>query len=109
MLVGYARDNGAGQSLALELRALSDAGCAKLFSDQRCGGSRAALQRALDFACIGDTLVVAGLDRLGPSPNDIQEILGHLADSGVSLSCLHDTPAMGAQIASASSGHPGDR
>src|SRR4029453_16214838 len=94
MLVGYARDSGASHSLELQLRALSDAGCAKIFSQQQgwaLGGTRDALQSALDFVCDGDTLVVTWLDRLAPSPKDIHHIIARLAGSGVGLHCLQQS------------------
>ena len=94
MLIGYASDSGASQSLELQLRALSDAGCAKMFSEQKGGipaGARGALQGALDFARLGDTLVVTGLDRLGPSPNDIQDIVMRLTGSGIYVRCLQQS------------------
>lgn len=91
MLVGYARNSGASQSLEIQLRLLSDAGCAKIFSEPEGGaptGARGALQGALDFVRQGDTLVVIQLDRLARSPNDIHGIIESLADSGVSVRCL---------------------
>jgi len=94
MLVGYARDSGSGQSLELQLRALSDAGCAKMFSEQKSGtpaGAQHALQRAMDFLLRGDTLVVTQLDRLARSPNDIHGIIASLAGSGISFRCLQQS------------------
>jgi DNA invertase Pin-like site-specific DNA recombinase len=94
MLVGYARDGGASNSLELQLRVLSDAGCAKIFAQQKnwtLGGTPDVLQCALDFVCDGDTLVVTWLDRLAPSPNDIHDIVARLAGSGVGLHCLQQS------------------
>lgn len=94
MLVGYARYCGAAQSLELQLRALSDVGCAKIFSQQECGtlaGTRDALQGALDFIRDGDTLVVTRLDHLALSPNDMHDIIARLAGSGVGFHCLQQS------------------
>lgn len=91
MLVGYARDNDVSQSLERQLKALSDAGCAKIFSDQDGGlaaGDRNALERALDFIRDKDTLVVTTLDRLGQSPRAILDVIGRLAEGGVNFRCL---------------------
>ena len=94
MFVGFARDCGANRSLELQLRALSDAGCAKIFSEQRSGtpaGVRSALHGALDFVRDGDTLVVTGLDRLASSPSDINGIIARLACGGINFRCLQQS------------------
>ncbi len=97
MFVGFARDCGADRSLELQLRALSDAGCAKIFSEQRGGtpaGVRSAFHGALDFVRDGDTLVVTGLDRLAPSLSDINGIIARLARRGVNFRCLQQSRAI---------------
>jgi DNA invertase Pin-like site-specific DNA recombinase len=94
MLVGYARDSGGGQSLELQLRALNDAGCAKMFSQQKNGtpaGARNALESALDFVRGGDTLVVTRLEHLAPSSSDIHGIIARLTGSGVNFRCLQQS------------------
>ena len=67
MLVGYARVSSAGQSLEVQLDALREAGCEKIFSEKRSGTStsgRDALTEALDFVRdSSDILVVTRLDR----------------------------------------------
>jgi DNA invertase Pin-like site-specific DNA recombinase len=73
---------------------LSDAGCAKIFSEQRSrtpAGAPDALQRALDFVRGGDTLVVTQLDRFARSPNDIHGVIARLTGSGVSFRCLQQS------------------
>src|SRR5687768_2257953 len=94
MLVGYARVSSAGQSLELQLEALTDAGCDKVFSEKKSGtsaGGREALQDAIDFAREGDTLVVTRLDRLARSSNDLHNIIAKLVAKGVQFRCLQQS------------------
>ena len=69
-LVGYARVSTLDQDPALQLDALSAAGCTKIFDDHASGtrADRPGLQRALDYVREGDVLVVWKLDRLRPLP-----------------------------------------
>ena len=93
MLVGFARESDVGQSLALQLKALSDFGCAKVFSqqDRTSAGSRDALHCALDFVRDGDTLVVSRLDPLALSAKDLHDIVARLAGSGFGFHCLQQS------------------
>lgn len=104
MFVGYARDGGGGQSLELQLRALSDAGCAKIFSEQndtRPAGARDALQGALDFVRPGDTLVIARLEPVSSYPNDVHRIIACLAGSGISLRSLDESRVKSGSVSEA--------
>ncbi len=94
MLVGYARVSSAGQSLELQLDALTGAGCERVFSEKKSGtsaGGREALQDAIDFAREGDTLVVTRLDRLARSSNDLHNIIAKLVAKGVQFRCLQQS------------------
>jgi DNA invertase Pin-like site-specific DNA recombinase len=94
MLVGFASDSGASDPLGRQLRALSDAGCAKIFVQQDSTTSAAtpdALQSALDFVRDGDTLVVAGIDSPALCASDLHEIITRLGGSGVGFHCLHQS------------------
>ncbi len=74
MQIGYARVSTEDQNLALQLDALRNAGCDRIFCDEGLSGalvSRPALDRALKALSPGDILVTWKLDRLGRS-------LGHL-------------------------------
>src|SRR5215471_7244313 len=75
MLIGYARVSTVDQNLALQRDALSEAGCTKIFTEQMSGAvrDRPALHNALEFARIGDTLIVWKLDRLACSMKQLIE------------------------------------
>ena len=69
MQVGYARVSTPDQSLAVQLEALQQHGCMKIFQEVASGAQadRQGLTAALDYVRPGDTLVVWRLDRLGRS------------------------------------------
>jgi len=58
LAVGYARVSTVDQNLALQRDALTEAGCAKIFTEQMSGAvtDRPALHDALEFARSGDTI-----------------------------------------------------
>src|SRR5258707_13866926 len=80
MLIGYARVSTHEQTLNLQLDALNQAGCTKVFTDTVSGAvfERTGLGEALAFLREGDTLVVWKLDRLGPSLKDLIETVSSL-------------------------------
>src|SRR5947209_698149 len=69
MLIGYARVSTADQNLDLQVDALRQHGCERIFSDRTSGAraDRPAMREALEFARPGDALVVWKLDRLSRS------------------------------------------
>ena len=78
-LVGYARVSTLEQDPALQLDALTQAGCGRVFTDHASGSreDRPQLAAALDHVRAGDTLVVWRLDRLGRSlPHLIDTVTG---------------------------------
>lgn len=77
MLIGYARVSTVDQNLALQRDALTEAGCAKIFTEQMSGAvsDRSALHDALEFARSGDTLIVWKLDRLARSMKQLIETI----------------------------------
>lgn len=79
--LGYARISTSDQDAALQIDALNQAGCYKVFVDQASGSldERPELSKLLDQIRPGDTLVVWRLDRLGRS-------IRHLIDSLTELS-----------------------
>ena len=73
----YARVSTIDQNLALQRDALTEAGCAKIFTEQMSGAvtDRPALHDALEFARSGDTLIVWKLDRLARSMKQLIETI----------------------------------
>jgi DNA invertase Pin-like site-specific DNA recombinase len=69
MLIGYARVSTQDQAPTLQLDALKQAGCEKVFTEKASGAQRdrPQLTAALDYMRPGDTLVVWKLDRLARS------------------------------------------
>jgi DNA invertase Pin-like site-specific DNA recombinase len=94
MQVGYARVSSSGQSLDLQLEALSATGCEKVFSEKVSGRStkdRDELAQALEFVRDGDVLVVTRLDRLARSVSDLYIIMERLTAKGVAFQCLNQS------------------
>ncbi|MFE5596383.1 recombinase family protein [Streptomyces sp. NPDC056549] len=91
-LVGYARVSAKGQLLDRQIRALTDAGCSRIFSDKKSGknAEREELWKALDYLRPGDTLVVPSLDRLGRSIQDLIAIVSGLRKRSVGFTSLHE-------------------
>ena len=80
MLIGYARVSTVDQNLALQRDALTEAGCAKIFTEQMSGAvtDRPALHDALQLARSGDMLIVWKLDRLARSMKQLIETIEKL-------------------------------
>ena len=93
MLIGYARVSTGDQSLTLQIDALEEAGCERVFQDQVSGiaNTRPNLNQAINFARPGDTLVVWRLDRLSRSLRDLIETVTLLESRGVQLKSLHES------------------
>lgn len=91
-LVGYARVSTRDQNLDRQTDALAAEGCVRVFSDKKSGKTavRPELDRALDFMRPGDTLVVASLDRLSRSLQDLIGIVAELRRRGVGFRSLHE-------------------
>lgn len=90
MKVGYARVSTADQQLDLQINALNEAGCERIFTDKESGGSsqRLGLQEALQFLREGDVLVVWRLDRLGRSLTHLIEIMNTLGARHIGIQSL---------------------
>jgi DNA invertase Pin-like site-specific DNA recombinase len=92
MLIGYARVSTQDQNLDLQINALNQAGCKRVFED-KISGSRAerpGLAKALDMLREGDTLIVWKLDRLGRSVKHLVDLVGALHQRGVQFKSLTD-------------------
>ncbi|MFJ1715546.1 recombinase family protein [Streptomyces sp. NPDC088260] len=90
--MGYARVSTKGQLLDLQIHALTEAGCIRIFADKKSGknAEREELWKALDYLREGDTLVVPSLDRLGSSIQDLIAIVSGLRKRGVGFTSLHE-------------------
>ena len=94
MLIGYARVSSVDQNLALQRDALTEAGCAKIFTEQMSGAVtdrpalHPALHDALEFARSGDTLIVWKLDRLARSMKQLIETVENLRVRGIGFRSL---------------------
>ena len=90
MLIGYARVSTVDQNLALQRDALTEAGCANIFTEQMSGAvaDRPELREALKFARSGDTLVVWKLDRLARSVKQLIETVEKLRSRNIGFRSL---------------------
>jgi DNA invertase Pin-like site-specific DNA recombinase len=93
MLIGYARVSPRDPEPHLQMDALREAGCERIFEETASGAKRdrPELKAALDFLRSSDSLVVWKLDRLARSTRQLLETVGaleqitaHRADQ-----CLH--------------------
>lgn len=92
MKIGYARVSTEDQNLDLQLDALRQQGCTKIFQEKMTGAtkSRPALNKAIKALKPGDMLVVWKLDRLGRSLQNLIEILKLLESNGVGFHSISD-------------------
>ena len=92
MIIGYARVSTRDQNLDLQIDALNQAGCEKIFSDKTSGArtDREGLEKALDMLRKGDTFVVWKLDRLGRSVKQLVNMVESLHAKGVEFKSLTD-------------------
>jgi DNA invertase Pin-like site-specific DNA recombinase len=101
MRIGYARVSTADQNVALQLEALEQSGCTKVFQEVASGahGERRALTAALEYLRAGDTLVVWRLDRLGRSLGQLIVLMNTLHQQQIGfqsvIEVIDTTTAMG--------------
>jgi DNA invertase Pin-like site-specific DNA recombinase len=93
-MIGYARVSTKGQDSERQQLDLLAAGVRRddLYVDHGVSGSRAsrpALDKALDALQEGDTLVIATLDRLGRSTQNMLSLANQLQDRGINLRVLN--------------------
>lgn len=91
------------QSPALQLEALREAGCDRVFMEKASGAQRdrPELKAALDYIRAGDTLVVWKLDRLARSVRQLVETAEDLAKREIGLKVLTqqiDTTSPGGRL-----------
>ena len=91
MKIGYARVSTAAQNLDMQVSALTDAGCEKIYTEKVSGvGDRTELKAVLEYLRDGDSLVIYKLDRLGRNMKDLLAIIEQLQQKNVSLVSLRD-------------------
>lgn len=75
--IGYARVSTRDQNLEMQLHALKQAGCEKIFTEKKSGRrmDRPVLKRLLKHSNAGDTIIVWKIDRIGRSAKDLCEII----------------------------------
>ena len=85
MRIGYARVSTRDQNLEMQLDALNQAGCKRIFTDKLSGAQveRPGLNEALSHLREADTLVVWKLDRLGRSVKGLVGLVNELDTDGV--------------------------
>lgn len=101
--LGYARISTGEQLLDLQLDALKDARCDRVFTDTISGAKsqRPGLAEALGYLRPGDTLIVWRLDRLGRSLSQLIALMTQLQEQGVSFRSLTeqiDTTTSGGKL-----------
>ena len=96
MIIGYARVSTGLQNLNLQEDRLNQYGCEKIFSDHISGSrsKRPGLDKAIEFARSGDTIVVWRLDRLGRNMEDLITLVNELNNRGVSFHSLEENITM---------------
>lgn len=89
--VGYCRISTVEQSSQLQISALTEAGCERIFTDEGVSGTRARrpeLDKMLDHLRSGDELVIWKLDRLGRNTKNLLELVDLLEAKGVTFRSL---------------------
>jgi DNA invertase Pin-like site-specific DNA recombinase len=92
MHIGYARVSTKDQTLDLQVDALTQAGCTKVYTEVISGAraERPVLAQLLDSLRAGDVLVIWKLDRLGRTLKHLLEIVTALMTRQVGLKSLND-------------------
>jgi len=90
MLVGYARVSTTDQNSELQIEALKEAGCEKVFHEKISGAKtgRPELQKALEYMRGGDTLVIWKLSRLARSLTQVINTVKDLEKREIALKVL---------------------
>jgi DNA invertase Pin-like site-specific DNA recombinase len=91
MKYGYARVSTEDQNSDMQMKALQQAGCKKIFKDEGLSGAttkRPALLRCLKALRRGDSLTVWKLDRLGRSLRDLITIVEDFNKRGINFRSL---------------------
>jgi len=92
-LLGYARVSTREQDLALQQKALREAGCTRVFSEKISGikDTRPQLARLMKAIEHGDVVIVARLDRLARSTLHLLRTVDAITKAGAQFRSLADT------------------
>lgn len=92
MKIGYARVSTTDQNLDLQLAALKEAGCGRIFQEKISGAkiNRPELQRLLDHLRPDDIVVVWKLDRLARSTQNLLELADQIKSAKASFCSLSE-------------------
>ena len=93
LLIGYGRVSTIDQHPEMQIDELTAAGCARVFTDHASGSldRRPELDRALDHARPGDTVVVWRLDRLGRDLRHLIDTVRSLEERGIGFRSLRES------------------
>ena len=92
MHIGYARVSTEDQDLRIQLAALKDAKCRRVYQEKKSGAraDRPELRRMMDQLREGDTVVVWRLDRLARSTRDLLELCEEINAAGAGLRSISE-------------------
>ncbi len=92
MLIGYARVSKEDQDLSLQINALKNINCEKIFEDKISGTktTRPGLEEAISHLREGDILTVWKLDRLGRSVKDLVDLINKLEKNNIQFKSITD-------------------
>lgn len=92
MKIGYARVSTQDQNLNLQLEALENVGCEKIYQEKISGTkkSRPELDKMIEQFRQGDELYIWRLDRLGRSLKHIIDLVLNLSEKGIIIKGLSD-------------------
>lgn len=93
MLIGYARVSTQDQNLDLQIKALAEIGCEKIFTEKASGFSRERpeLKKAMEYLREKDSLVVWKLDRLARSLKQLIATIETLNELNIGLKSLTES------------------
>lgn len=92
MKIGYARISTKSQSFELQVDALKEAGCEKIYQEVVSGAKakREVLYKLLEDVRPGDVIIIWKLDRLGRSLKHLVDIVNDLLEKDIGLKSLND-------------------
>lgn len=94
--IGYARVSTGLQNLDLQMDRLKEYGCEKIFTDNISGAKskRPGLDKVIEFARNGDSVIVWRLDRLGRNMEDLISLVNTLNERGISFHSIEENITM---------------